>query len=324
MAEDRQDLLPNQGIPSETVLGLGAGQQRGSWKRGALYSGISIFVALLIAGQAVTVYFLTQQQGQINKLSLVSKQLQLESLQRKLPNGPSSHVKQMRMAMMSMPLLAKAYVDSPNKPKRTNLTALENTAKKSTKMEDHVKYMIAKENPLMPIPDFNKSLLENLEDLKKGMTARDWKEFESWSHKWLLFNLVQNANKNGTDKNLRHDVTEAPIMSKCQLEARQTSEKHYPGTFIPQCEPNGDYLLMQCWRSTGLCWCVFKNGTEIPETRTRAKLDCSSIQDPEGSSLGEEPFVPSGSLAIERMEYPLLLQKADKFEDVNAASHSSS
>ncbi|XP_030068533.1 HLA class II histocompatibility antigen gamma chain [Microcaecilia unicolor] len=282
MAEERQDLLPDRGIPSETVLGVGAGQERGSWKRGALYSGISIFMALLIAGQAVTVYFVTQQQDQINKLKLVSQKLQLESLQRKLPNGPSSQVKPMRMAM-SMPLLARVDVDSPNKPKRINLTALENTAKQSTKMEDHIKYMIAKENPQKTFPDFHKDLLENLEDLKKGMTARDWKEFESWSHKWLLFHLVQ-KNKTETDLGLSQTVTEAPVMSRCQLEASQHDKR--PGTFIPQCDENGNYLLMQCWRSTGFCWCVYKNGTEIPETRTRAKLDCSSIQDPEGSSLG--------------------------------------
>ncbi|XP_029439267.1 HLA class II histocompatibility antigen gamma chain [Rhinatrema bivittatum] len=304
MAEDRQDLMPPQEQdPSETVLGMGAGQHRGSCMRKTLYSGISIFVALLIAGQAVTVYYVTQQQTQINKLSLISKQLQLESLQRKLPSGPSSQVKPMRMAMFSMPLALRADVDTQNKPKKINLTALENTAKKTNKMEDHVKYMIAKENPHKPLPDFNKSLTENLEELKKGMSSRDWKEFEIWAHKWLLFNLVQKSNETETRLNsIQTDpVTEAPVMSKCQLEASQTSSKHQqPGSFSPQCAENGDYLSVQCWRSTGYCWCVYKNGTEIPETRTRGKLDCSSIQDPEGSSLetGEDAAEDYGPVSF--------------------------
>jgi len=38
------------------------------------------------------------------------------------------------------------------------------------------------------------------------------------------------------------------------------------GEFIPQCEDDGSYSPMQCWGSTGYCWCVDDNGVEIPGT----------------------------------------------------------
>jgi len=38
------------------------------------------------------------------------------------------------------------------------------------------------------------------------------------------------------------------------------------GEFIPQCEEDGSYVPIQCWSSTGYCWCVDENGIEIPGT----------------------------------------------------------
>ena len=38
------------------------------------------------------------------------------------------------------------------------------------------------------------------------------------------------------------------------------------GEFIPQCEDDGSYSPVQCWGSTGYCWCVDINGVEIPGT----------------------------------------------------------
>ena len=38
------------------------------------------------------------------------------------------------------------------------------------------------------------------------------------------------------------------------------------GEFIPQCEEDGSYSPIQCWWSTGYCWCVDEDGIEIPET----------------------------------------------------------
>lgn len=58
---------------------------RSAWGRKAALSALSILVALLIVGQAVTIYFVYQQSGQISKLTKTSQNLQLEALQRKMP-----------------------------------------------------------------------------------------------------------------------------------------------------------------------------------------------------------------------------------------------
>lgn len=61
--------------------------RRSALRRKAAFSTLSILVALLIAGQAVIIYFVYQQSGQISKLTKTSQNLQLEALQRKLPAG---------------------------------------------------------------------------------------------------------------------------------------------------------------------------------------------------------------------------------------------
>ena len=38
------------------------------------------------------------------------------------------------------------------------------------------------------------------------------------------------------------------------------------GEYIPQCEEDGSYSPLQCWSSTGYCWCVDQDGNEIPGT----------------------------------------------------------
>ncbi|KAM3863357.1 nidogen-1 [Diretmus argenteus] len=40
------------------------------------------------------------------------------------------------------------------------------------------------------------------------------------------------------------------------------------GQFIPTCDEHGAYEPMQCHGSTGHCWCVDRNGQEIPGTRS--------------------------------------------------------
>lgn len=42
-------------------------------------------MALLLAGQATTAYFLYQQQGRLDKLTVTAQNLQLENLRMKLP-----------------------------------------------------------------------------------------------------------------------------------------------------------------------------------------------------------------------------------------------
>ena len=38
------------------------------------------------------------------------------------------------------------------------------------------------------------------------------------------------------------------------------------GEYVPQCEEDGSFSAMQCWWSTGYCWCVNENGEEIAGT----------------------------------------------------------
>ncbi|XP_017340443.1 CD74 molecule, major histocompatibility complex, class II invariant chain a isoform X1 [Ictalurus punctatus] len=62
------------------------------------------------------------------------------------------------------------------------------------------------------------------------------------------------------------------LESKCKIEAGQVK----PGFFEPQCDEEGHFKPKQCWHSTGYCWCVDKNGKEIPGTLTRGPLECGS------------------------------------------------
>lgn len=48
------------------------------------------------------------------------------------------------------------------------------------------------------------------------------------------------------------------------------------GAFVPQLKENGEYVEKQCWPSTGYCWCVDKDGNELPGTRRRGELECPS------------------------------------------------
>ena len=53
------------------------------------------------------------------------------------------------------------------------------------------------------------------------------------------------------------------------------------GEFIPQCEEDGSYSPLQCWASTGYCWCVDENGNEIAGTSLgpgQGIPDCESTQ----------------------------------------------
>uniref|UniRef100_A0A224X890 Putative ctenitoxin-like protein n=1 Tax=Megacormus gertschi TaxID=1843536 RepID=A0A224X890_9SCOR len=75
-----------------------------------------------------------------------------------------------------------------------------------------------------------------------------------------------------------HPIT-APSMNvkacECHREKKVAEDKSkgMVGAFIPTCEDNGHYSKMQCWGSTGTCWCVDETGKKTSEP-TRDEVNC--------------------------------------------------
>ncbi|NWH46040.1 HG2A protein, partial [Fregata magnificens] len=180
MAEEQRDLISDRG---SGVLSAGD-TQRSALGRKAALSTLSILVALLIAGQAVTIYFVYQQSGQISKLTKTSQTLQLEALQRKLPSS-AKPVNRMKMAMVNTPVAMRVL---PLAPSVGNM----DMAPASNKTEDQVKYLLQQADPKKLFPDLKDNLMANLKTLKNTMSDAEWKSFESWMHKWLLFETAKN------------------------------------------------------------------------------------------------------------------------------------
>ncbi|XP_036737385.2 HLA class II histocompatibility antigen gamma chain isoform X1 [Manis pentadactyla] len=255
--EDQRDLISNhEQLP---MLGQRPAAPESKCSRGALYTGFSVLVALLLAGQATTAYFLYQQQGRLDKLTVTSQSLQLESLRMKLPKSAKPFSK-MRMAtpmlMQALPLDGVAQGPMRSATKYGNMT------------QDHVMHLLLATDPLKVYPQLKGSFPENLKYLKSSMQSLDWKIFENWMHQWLLFEMSKNS--------LTEKPTEAPpkVLTKCQEEVSRIPAIH-PGMFRPKCDEDGNYMPLQCYGSTGYCWCVFPNGTEVPHTRSRGRHDCS-------------------------------------------------
>ena len=56
------------------------------------------------------------------------------------------------------------------------------------------------------------------------------------------------------------------IQDCCEVEEIANNNCGGLGCYIPQCTENCDWEPMQCWSSTGYCWCVDENGIEIEGT----------------------------------------------------------
>ncbi|NXI47563.1 HG2A protein, partial [Galbula dea] len=180
MAEEQRDLISDRG---SGVLNVGDTHRSALGRRAAL-STLSILVALLIAGQAVTIYFVYQQSGQISKLTKTSQTLQLEALQKKLP-ASAKPVNKMKMAMVNTPVAMRVLPIAPS-GKSVDM------APPSNKTEDQVKHLLLQADPGKMFPELKDNLMGNLKSLKNSMTYADWKSFESWMHKWLLFEMAKN------------------------------------------------------------------------------------------------------------------------------------
>ncbi|KAM3664557.1 HLA class II histocompatibility antigen gamma chain isoform X1 [Ammospiza nelsoni] len=270
MAEEQRDLISDR---ASGVLSVGD-TQRAALGRKAAFSTLSILVALLIAGQAVTVYYVYQQSGQISKLTKTSQNLQLEALQRKLP-GNAMPVNKMKMAKANTPLVMNVLHPA-------SFEDLSFKAPASNKTEDIVKHLLLQGDPSRKFPELKDNLMDNLKHLRSTMNHMDWKSFESWMHKWLLFLMANNPQAED-----RKTIPAEKVLTKCQAEAAFGSD--LLGHFRPQCDENGDYLPKQCLPSAGYCWCCYKNGTKIEGTATRGKLDCPGTAAPSGAAGTPDP-----------------------------------
>ncbi|NXN22920.1 HG2A protein, partial [Nycticryphes semicollaris] len=222
MAEEQRDLISDRG---SGVLNVGD-NRRSTLGRNAALSTLSILVALLIAGQAVTVYFVYQQSGQISKLTKTSQTLQLEALQRKLP-ASAKPVSKMKMAMVNTPLAVRVL---PLAPSAGNMA----TAPASNKTEDQVKHILLQADPRKTFPELKDNLMDNLKSLKGTMTTADWKAFESWMHKWLLFEM---AKKPKTEERKAIPAEKASISCPPTDVAATTAEPEemmYSGVDLPK------------------------------------------------------------------------------------------
>ncbi|XP_044311974.1 HLA class II histocompatibility antigen gamma chain [Varanus komodoensis] len=225
---------------------------RYSCGRGSTYSAFSILAALLIAGQAVTVYFVYQHNGQISKLTKNTQELQLDSLANKLPHK-SKAGNQMKMGMVNMMPLALRDPES-----------LQEEAKLTNSTEDQVKRVLLRGNPSRKFPELKQDFLDNMNQLRRHLGYEDWNAFENWMHKWLLFQLAQTETPKGK--------------VKCNCREEECVEGVHPGKFCARCDENGDYLPEQCHGGTGYCWCVYKNGTMIKGTKVRGNPHCTGKQ----------------------------------------------
>tara|TARA_Y100000768_G_scaffold286531_1_gene220843 strand:+ start:2614 stop:3942 length:1329 start_codon:yes stop_codon:yes gene_type:complete len=68
--------------------------------------------------------------------------------------------------------------------------------------------------------------------------------------------------KEGYDYN--NGQCENPIENCCDAMINANEECDGVGCYIPQCADSCEWLPMQCWGSTGYCWCVDDDGFEIP------------------------------------------------------------
>uniref|UniRef100_A0A8C1R2Y3 Uncharacterized LOC109105771 n=1 Tax=Cyprinus carpio TaxID=7962 RepID=A0A8C1R2Y3_CYPCA len=67
-----------------------------------------------------------------------------------------------------------------------------------------------------------------------------------------------------------------PELTQCQKEASGEVKSLLP-SFHPRCDENGDYLAEQCWDKTDFCWCVDKNGVEMPDSLTNGTAKCQDF-----------------------------------------------
>ncbi|XP_052005476.1 CD74 molecule, major histocompatibility complex, class II invariant chain a [Xyrauchen texanus] len=233
MAEHQNEALIQRVPSEETII---PGPSRNSNGKALKVVGLTVLACLLLAGQALTAYFVWGQREHINALSNGQEKLKAE-LTRKVSAGAS---KVMHMPMKSLSLL-KDYSDETSDKKQS--------------------VPLMKLQPAFLSPREGSGLVE----ASRLMPKRVHQPMRSMP---LLMD---------PDVGMMSTPEAAiELESRCQLESVREVR---PGFFRPQCDEQGNYLALQCWHSTGYCWCVDKDGNEIKGTRVRGRPQCGSDAD---------------------------------------------
>lgn len=239
---------------SENALILPDRPRGSSNSRALKIAGLTTLACLLLASQVFTAYMVFGQRQQIHALQKNS-----DKMGRQLTRAPQAGAPmRMHLPMNSLPLLTdfNSFEDS----KKTKDT--------KTPKPDPVVSVEKQVQELMQdssLPHFNETFQVNLQSLKHQMNESEWQSFETWMRYWLIFHMAQ-------QQPARPTVQSAVIKTKCQTEAEQGHGK--VGSFRPQCDEQGNYKPVQCWRATGFCWCVDASGATIEGTATRGYPDC--------------------------------------------------
>jgi len=73
------------------------------------------------------------------------------------------------------------------------------------------------------------------------------------------------------------------LWSSCSshYQSIEDNDGFMPGAFVPDCKKDGSWEEMQCWGSTGYCWCVNEYGEKIPgsEGEDRGPVECGNGKD---------------------------------------------
>uniref|UniRef100_A0A3P8YJ07 Thyroglobulin type-1 domain-containing protein n=1 Tax=Esox lucius TaxID=8010 RepID=A0A3P8YJ07_ESOLU len=259
---EEQQQIHNEALLERTASDeaiLPSVRRRTSNSRAFKVAGFTLLACLLLAGQGLTAYLVFNQRGQINDM-----QKNNDNMRKQLRNRPPVAPVQMHMPMLNMPRLIDFSEEDSQTTKNSPMTKLENTAVAIQSLEKQVKDLL--QNP--ELPQFNETFLANLQGLKKQMESNEWKDFETWTRNWLIFQMAQEKTAvSATPK------PSTGLQTKCS--EVKDSLKHMLGTYVPQCDEQGNYLPMQCWHATGFCWCVDKTGQTIPGTAVRGRASCN-------------------------------------------------
>uniref|UniRef100_A0A3Q3VY44 Thyroglobulin type-1 domain-containing protein n=1 Tax=Mola mola TaxID=94237 RepID=A0A3Q3VY44_MOLML len=242
---------------SDEALVFPARPAGSSNSRALKVAGLTTLVCLLLGSQVFTAYMVFGQKQQIHQLQRnsdhMSKQL-VRSSQGKKRNSIDPIRCLMQMPMNSLPLLTNfpAYDSSKTSQKPVKDIVVS--------VEKQVKNLLQDFQP----PQFNETFMANLQGLKSHMNETEWQSFESWMRFWLIFQMAQQKPAPPT--------ADPASLTKCQKETRRDPSKL--GSYMPQCDEQGNYKPVQCWHATGFCFCVDQSGKPIDGTFTRGIPDC--------------------------------------------------